>query len=64
MNAAAFITAVELTYAESRSAQPNAPVIPEREPRVSAQARIMRYSAAQLLRRAANRVEPAKHTCG
>lgn len=64
MNAAAFITAVELTYAESHSAQPNAPVVPERAPRVSAPVKIARYSAAQWLRRAANRVEPAKPTCG
>jgi hypothetical protein len=63
MNAAAFITAVELTYAESHSAQPNAPVVPERESRLGLPVHSARHTAARILRRAANRVEPAKYTC-
>lgn len=64
MNAAALILAVQIAHKESRSAQPTAPVVPETitpERRAVATAR---HATARVLRRAADRVDPVRPTCG
>lgn len=63
MNAAAIILAAQMTRNESRSALPDAPVVPEREPRRSEKVRTVRFVTARALRRAAERVEPAQQRC-
>jgi hypothetical protein len=57
MNPTGFILALELSQSESRSALPNAPVVPERQTRRTS-VRALRMVTAQALRRTADRLEP------
>ncbi len=63
MNAASLILAAHLANTESRSALPDAPVVPERERRTRESVHSARLVTARVLRRAADRVEPASQPC-
>lgn len=59
MNAEALVLAVRLARIEQRSALPDAPVIAPRE----RETRAVRQVTARVLRRAADRLEPAVPSC-
>jgi hypothetical protein len=62
MNPSAFILALDLSQNESRSALPDAPVVPDRPARRTS-VRTLRTVAAQALRRTADRLEPVQLSC-
>jgi hypothetical protein len=57
MNPTGLILAIDLVQNESRSALPNAPVVPDRQHKRPS-ARKLRTATAQALRRTADRLEP------